>query len=88
MPDANKFGLLRDIGYTIPVTCGLCKHRNFPTAGSDWGTCRIHLYNHLKHTGPKREMSIHRSGCCSKAVLDEALRSSFGAFGGMIEEKK
>ena len=65
MPDANKFAKLRQIGYTIRPTCGLCKHGSF-AGPSDWGTCLLHRYEHLKHENPKggRGVSICQHGCC------------------------
>ena len=68
MPDENKFKKLREIGYNIPVTCGLCTYALIPR-DQDWGTCRKHLYTHLKHSGPDREMSIVRYGTCPDALI-------------------
>lgn len=61
--DLNKLAMLRGIGYRIPKSCGLCKHGVF-VAASDWGSCAVHAYEHLKHTGPKRQLSIYRGGSC------------------------
>ena len=72
MPDANKFAKLREIGYTVPITCGLCTYGTF-AKGQDWGTCRLYQYDHLKHTGPARDVSIIRFGTCPKALLYSAL---------------
>lgn len=64
--DANKKAELLKLGYRIPGACGLCSHGNFPTATSQWGTCKINLYTHQKHTGEQRELSINRFGRCNK----------------------
>lgn len=77
MPDPNKFDALRESGYTIPVTCGLCVHGHFPFADGMWGTCGVIKYEHLKHTGPQREASIVRYGTCPKAKLSVGVQ--FGA---------
>ena len=45
----------------MPV-CGLCQHAWFPK--DDWGTCTIQTYEHEKHTGPARQLSIHKYGTC------------------------
>jgi len=76
--DKNKLTELRDIGYTIPKTCGLCVHGTFPN--DDWGTCAAHTYNHLKHSDTKRHLSIVKSGACSKFELDEAQAARLGAY--------
>lgn len=61
--DANKQRKLVEIGFTIPATCGLCEH--FMAApGAEWGVCKNHQYEHLKHTGPPRDLSVPRSGSC------------------------
>jgi len=70
MPDENKFAKLQEIGYTIPMTCALCEFSNFPGLRAVWGTCNKHKYKHLKHTGPERGVSIHRTGCCVDLVVD------------------
>lgn len=65
MPDDNKFGKLRAIGYSIPGLCGYCKHSKWAPAQS-WGTCNLHTYQHLKHDNPNegRGISIHITGTC------------------------
>lgn len=84
MPDANKFAKLREIGYKVPVTCGLCTNGHF-SKGQDWGTCRLHQYEHLKHTGLPREVSVIRFGTCPKAVLYSP--SVLGAHAEFLETK-
>ena len=83
MPDENKFSKLREIGYTIPVTCDLCDHGEFSTSGG-WGTCGLHLYGHLKHTGPVRGVSIHRTGTCPSRKLSPIKLYSAG-YGAHVE---
>jgi len=60
--DENKLKVLKDINYKIGPVCGLCKHGEF--TADMWGTCAEHKYSHLKHTGEKRDLSIHRYGHC------------------------
>lgn len=67
--DENKLTVLNEIEYQINRSCGLCSHGDF-AAGSDWGTCRIHHYEHQKHTDELRNLSIHRSGGCPKWIID------------------
>ncbi len=62
MPDPNKFAKLREVGYCIPVTCGLCQSGRF-TDQSMWGRCRKHKYKHGKHTGTQ-DLGVHRYGTC------------------------
>ena len=60
--DAAKLETLQQLGYRVLSTCGRCKFATFK--GYEWGTCSKHTYEHKKHTGPARQLSIHRSGCC------------------------
>jgi hypothetical protein len=69
MPDENKFAKLREIGYTIPLGCEDCSHAQFPPRG-DWGECSFHRYEHKKHTGPDRGISITRFGTCPQLKPD------------------
>ena len=62
MPDANKFAKLREVGYTIPGTCRFCTHGWF--GGDYFGRCEKHTYEHGKHTGEHRGISIHQCGTC------------------------
>lgn len=61
--DKRKLRVLREIGYTFPATCGLCA---FVRPGQDgqWGTCTVHEYEHAKHSGPPRELSVNLFGSC------------------------
>lgn len=60
--DANKAARLRQIGYQI-TACGTCAHSDIDPP-SEWGTCRLFTYQHEKHTGPERPLSINRHGTC------------------------
>jgi len=84
MPDENKFSKLREIGYSIPVTCKFCAHsaRFF---GSEWSTCDKHKYEHKKHTGPARGVSIHAMGTCRDAELPPERAARTGALGAHAE---
>lgn len=85
MPDENKFQALRDAGYSIPVTCGICVHGHFPTKDALWGTCGKIKYQHLKHTGPDREASIVRLGSCPSAALSQIV--NFGHHSEFLDAK-
>lgn len=61
--DANKAEVLREIDYTINPSCGLCLFASIKR-GEDWGVCMTTTYQHLKHTGPPANLSIHRHGSC------------------------
>lgn len=65
--DANKLTVLREVGYKINRCCGLCKHGWFPR--DDWGTCELTTYEHQKHSGTPRKLSIHKYGRCPKFEL-------------------
>ena len=76
--DRNKLKVLRDLGYKVLPTCGLCRHSSFPQ--NEWGTCSANKYQHLKHTGEMRDLSIHKSGTCPKFHADLALLEKLGGF--------
>ena len=65
--DNNKKDKLKEIGYTIQNTCGICVHSNI---NANWGTCNLHTYYHLKHTESKRHLSIYRGGSCNSFERD------------------
>lgn len=85
MPDANKVKKFQETGYSIPVCCGLCVFRNFQSDTANWGTCKKHLYKHLKHTGAPRGISIHRFGRCDDAELDQSAMSHLGPYSWLAE---
>jgi hypothetical protein len=78
--DENKRKKLREIGYSIKPCCALCKHGSF-TRTVTWGTCDLHEYTHLKHTGPDRKLSIHRLGHCKHFELHGRRTSTLGQYG-------
>lgn len=78
--DADKARVLREIDYEINPCCGLCQHATF--YDSFWGTCNINQYQHEKHTGEKRQLSINAAGVCPKF---EALESAIEALHGYKE---
>ncbi len=76
--DENKRQELHRIGYMILGSCGTCKHGDFPN--NDWGSCEVHTYEHLKHTGDRRHLSIHRSGWCKSFTVDAEKTALLGPF--------
>ena len=88
MPDDNKFKKLREIGYSIKVTCGTCKFGGFSSPRGWWGTCAKHTYQHLKHDNPEggRGISVVRAGSCSEGVLFDGAEGAFGAHAEFIKE--
>ena len=64
--DKNKYLKLQEIHYKIYRCCGSCMHANY--FNDDWSTCKIHVYNHQKHSESLREMSIFKYGSCSQYV--------------------
>lgn len=77
MPDENKFETLRSLPYVVQKVCGLCKHGVFPN--NDWGSCSNTAYQHKKHTGDVRQVSIVKAGSCSNFELDETKATTLGA---------
>lgn len=69
--DRNKLEALREAGYRIPVTCGLCRHGVFPPGGR-WGECARIRYQHRKHANPAegRMASVFVGGTCPGAEAD------------------
>lgn len=65
--DENKADKLREIGYTIQKSCGMCIHGCFKLY-TDFGECSEHDYDHKKHTGgakgSNRPLSIYKYGSC------------------------
>jgi hypothetical protein len=71
---------LKEIGYVIEPCCKLCVHSHFPFQATNWGTCSNHDYQHLKHSGPKRELSITKYGRCSKFAASENVAVVLGSY--------
>lgn len=85
--DENKLKVLRDIGYEIRPCCGLCVHGTFRGIKDDFGSCAARTYDHKKHTGDARQLSIHRAGLCNeKFELDEAKQGMLGAWAEFVKE--
>lgn len=68
--DQNKLEKLRQIGYDIEACCAFCKHSKLEK-GKDFGVCKNFTYDHIKHTGPDRYLSINRYGICHEFEDDE-----------------
>ena len=62
--DPTKLRVLQGLPYRIQPVCGLCRHGWFPQ--NDWGTCEQTSYQHEKHAGPPRQLSVHKFGNCWK----------------------
>lgn len=71
--DKNKLDKLHEIDYVIQTCCGICDHFRRPqyNMGLNFGTCKIHSYKHLKHTGEERELSVFESGWCKSFKMNE-----------------
>lgn len=76
--DANKLKVLRDIKYRINPSCGMCKHGVFRDIKDDFGSCMARTYEHLKHTGDTRQLSVHRHGACDTYEIDPAKAARLG----------
>jgi hypothetical protein len=63
MMDKNKLAKLEQIGYSFNNCCAICAHGVF-RPNTMFGACVLHNYDHLKHTGPTRDLSIHMLGGC------------------------
>jgi hypothetical protein len=77
--DANKLEVLRALPYRVQKVCGLCRHGGF-VPNTDWGTCIRTQYEHKKHTGPARQLSITRFGSCEGFEPDERRVATLGAY--------
>jgi hypothetical protein len=79
--DKNKLDKLKSINYSIHECCGICKHSNH--FSDDWSTCKIHTYEHQKHSTSLRDMSIFKYGYCR----DFELNVDLGSWQEFIGEK-
>lgn len=68
--DTNKLKVLRDAKYTIRKVCGNCSSGRFKK-GNPFGECLSRTYTHEKHTGEKRQLSVHQTGYCDYHVFAE-----------------
>lgn len=80
--DENKLKKLRSIDYVIQPTCETCVHGDFKGKAQVFGTCKIHTYDHLKHSDSTRQLSIHAHGHCSeyKANPTSSVHAALGAW--------
>lgn len=85
--DANKLAKLRAIGYQIRPTCGMCRHST-SRAGSHFGTCSFHAYEHRKHTRSPRNLSVHISGYCDSFEAHGASQELLGPFTEFLEDDR
>lgn len=83
--DENKRQRLKEIGYVIGPTCGTCIARAF-RPGSMFGECLRHKYQHLKHTGDERMLSINEHGHCPDYKLDPSLLGPLHGFAEFLKE--
>lgn len=81
--DANKRKLLDQVGYEVRACCGTCRHARV-SQGSEWGTCSIHSYDHVKHTGPARALSISIFGGCPQHAISAEATASLGRFAELL----
>lgn len=77
--DANKVEKLKEIGYEIRPACGTCDWATFRD-GSDFGSCGLHTYNHLKHDDDGMDLSVHLFGSCSEYEEPVILENVLGAW--------
>ncbi len=78
--DVNKLQVLRDLPYKVQRVCGLCVHGTFLTPNNDWGTCAAQTYEHKKHTGPARQLSIVKYGSCVSFDADPVKTAGLGHY--------
>jgi hypothetical protein len=78
--DQNKVTKLRDVEYKIRPQCGLCRHGEFKTIKDEFGSCLLHSYEHLKHTGAPRRLSVYRGGSCESYTPEAAKIAQLGAY--------
>lgn len=61
--DDNKLEVLKKVEYALIKCCGECEFGRFEK-NQTFGTCSIKTYQHLKHTGEPRQLSIFLFGYC------------------------
>ena len=85
--DAEKLKQLQAMNCVIPPVCGLCSHATFYQAGNLFGSCGKRTYEHQKHTGPVRSLSICRYGlcCCDHFELDQTVVLQLADFAVFVE---
>ncbi len=78
--DENKRLKLVEIGYEIRPTCITCVHGRFDNVFEIFGTCKLHSYEHLKHSAKKRELSVFKSGCCTEHEMNPGTEATMHGF--------
>lgn len=81
--DKSKSKKLQEIGYKINRCCGLCKYAILSLDG--WGTCVNHTYQHEKHTGEERDLSINQFGYCTSFELEESKVIGLHSYSDLIK---
>ena len=79
--DENKLEVLRAIKYKIRAACGSCQYGKF-RGGSDFGVCLLRAYDHRKHAGAPRQLSIYRYGGCGEYAISQLADLELCADGG------
>lgn len=82
--DANKLQVLQDIGYVVRDSCGSCINFD-PGVASGWGVCTFHSYDHIKHTGVARQLSVNEAGWCPWFERDREDTALLGAYQQFME---
>lgn len=77
--DLNKDNKLQEIQYKLYRTCGLCSCFE-GTKGAMFGVCKKQTYQHLKHTGDARQLSVSVFGSCSEFDWDNSKLSQLHGF--------
>lgn len=85
--DKNKLKVLQDIEYQVKRTCGTCINASIKPA-TDWGTCKIWTYEHLKHTEERSQLSINRYGQCSSHEAPFSMSVHLGGFIEFLEPEE
>lgn len=67
--DASKLEKLKQVGYAVNKSCYFCRYADIKS-GRLFGTCNFHTYNHEKHTGEPRQLSIVAMGTCKDYEAD------------------
>lgn len=75
--DMNKRQELLNIEYSIQGNCSNCEHGRFDHKAA-FGVCSLHSYQHLKHTGDKRQLSVYAHGRCPKFELEDGKKAQLG----------
>lgn len=61
--DNNKLDKLKEIAYEIKPSCGTCTFFK-QYSDEDFGDCQKHTYQHQKHSGGQRHLSVVQYGSC------------------------